>query len=164
MTRVEVLGIDIGGVIIDKVNDGTDTAFFGPNFLLTTAVEGAIETITQLVQHRFGERVHIVSKCGAAVQDKSRLWLAHRDFAGRTGTNPENLHFCLKRHEKAAICERLGITHFIDDKLEVLSYLRTVPNRFLFRPDPAEVLRHTTHLSGVKRVESWMEIERLLIS
>ena len=29
----EVLGVDIGGVIIDRINDWTDTSFFGENYL-----------------------------------------------------------------------------------------------------------------------------------
>ena len=37
----EKLGVDIGGVIIDRANDRTDTSFFGGNYLETTAVPGA---------------------------------------------------------------------------------------------------------------------------
>jgi len=35
--EAEVLGVDIGGVIMDKANDSTDTSFFSENFLETTA-------------------------------------------------------------------------------------------------------------------------------
>ena len=31
---MERIGIDIGGVIIDRANDGTDTSFFSNNYLL----------------------------------------------------------------------------------------------------------------------------------
>lgn len=164
MTNNDCLGIDIGGVIIDRINDGTDTSFFGQSFLRTTAVPEAFETIQKLVDRRFGERVHLISKCGPAIQDKTQLWLAHSDFFGRTGIPSEHLHFCLKRSEKAGICERLGITHFIDDKLEVLSYLRTVPNRYLFHPVPSEVDRYRAHFPLVTQVETWAEVERLLIA
>ncbi|HJZ19149.1 MAG TPA: hypothetical protein VJ208_03525 [Candidatus Nanoarchaeia archaeon] len=36
-----ILGVDIGGVIIDRVrNDGTDTAFKSKRYLETTAIPG----------------------------------------------------------------------------------------------------------------------------
>ncbi|HVY84642.1 MAG TPA: hypothetical protein VG943_05890, partial [Caulobacterales bacterium] len=60
----EVLGIDIGGVIIRRFGDRSDTSF-QKDFLKTPAVEGALETIRHLVDRRFGPRVHLVSKCGA---------------------------------------------------------------------------------------------------
>jgi hypothetical protein len=37
-----------------------------------------------------------------------------------------------EREEKADICERVGITHFVDDQLEVLVHLTSVPYRYLF--------------------------------
>lgn len=57
----EVLGVDFGGVITDKANDGTDTSFLTGNYLATTAVEGVFEALRLLVQKRFGSRVYIVS-------------------------------------------------------------------------------------------------------
>ena len=47
----------------------------------------------------------------------------------------KHVHFCNERSEKEAICRELGVTHFIDDHLEVLLYLKSVPYRFLFAPD-----------------------------
>jgi hypothetical protein len=35
--------------------------------------------------------------------------------------------------------QRSGSTHFVDDRLEVLSYLAGVPNRYLFATGPDEV-------------------------
>jgi len=43
MDTDEVLGVDIGGVIIDRINDGTDTSFFGDNYLRTTAYSSTPE-------------------------------------------------------------------------------------------------------------------------
>jgi hypothetical protein len=152
-----VLGIDIGGVIIDRVNDDTDTSFFGDNYLKTTAVPGAFEAIKSLVDRRFQGHAYVVSKCGKNVERKTREWLAHHDFYRRTGLHEDDVHFCRKRHEKAPICARLGITHFVDDRLEVLSYLETVPHKYLFRPDEAEVTRFSGYLNRVIRVQSWDE-------
>lgn len=47
---------------------------------------------------------------------------------------------CLRRADKAAHCAELGITHFVDDRREVLKFLvGIVPHLYLFGPqdDPA---------------------------
>lgn len=153
------LGIDIGGVIIDrKKNDSSDTSLFGPNYLNAFAVEGAFQTIHTL-HERFAGEVYVVSKCGQNIERKSREWLVHNGFPEKTGVKMENVHFCRQRAEKAPICEKLGITHFIDDKLEVLSYLTTVPNKYLFDPSPSEVKAYEKFLGQVTPVGTWKELE-----
>ena len=159
----ERLGVDIGGVLIDRINDDTDTSFFGDNYLKTTAVPNAFEAIKRLAGERFGDEIYLVSKCGPSIERKSREWLAHHDFHAATGVPPERLNFCRRRQDKAPICESLGLTHFIDDRLEVLSYLKTVPHLFLFMPTPAEVERYARHLDRVRRVESWDEVLAALL-
>ncbi|MEV0154471.1 hypothetical protein AB0H57_12125 [Micromonospora sp. NPDC050686] len=79
-------------------------------------------------------------------------------FHARTGIGPDRLHFCRTRPEKGPIAARLGLTHFVDDRLEVLGYLDTVGHRYLFRPRPAEVAAHAGHLPAVRRVASWPEL------
>ena len=129
----KVLGVDIGGVIIDRVNDNTDTSFFGDNYLQTTAVSGAFEVLKQLVE-RLDGNVYLVSKCGSIIRAKTRNWLNHHNFWVATGLNPKNVHYCRERREKADICKGLSTTHFVDDRLEILSYLYpNVGNLFLFR-------------------------------
>lgn len=152
----EVLGVDVGGVIIDRVNDGTDTSFFGQNFLQTTAVADAFEVLKRL-QSRF-DQIVVVSKCGQSTQDRTKLWLAHHDFYSRTGIADSDLYFCRERREKAPICQQLGVTHFIDDRLEVLGYLETVSNLYLFQPIESEVTRHSRFLPRVKRMNSWQDV------
>ena len=160
MTKLRRLGIDVGGVIIDKANDGTDTSFLSDNFLMTTAIDQALKTITLLSREKFGPKnVFIVSKCGKKVEEKTRTWLKHRGFHAMTGVSEDQLHFCKERSGKAPISASLGITHFVDDKLEVLGYLTGIVDvRFLFRPEEREVLRHSGFLQGVTRVTSWEEI------
>jgi hypothetical protein len=160
---IEKLGVDVGGVIIDRINDNTDTSFFSDNYLATTAVPGAFEALARLSAEQFDSRVFLVSKCGPRVEAKTREWLAHHDFHGRTGIAADRLHFCRQRRDKAGICETLGITHFVDDRLEVLGYLTSVPNRYLFQPNLRELQRHKRHLSRVHRVESWQEVLDLIL-
>lgn len=152
------LGIDVGGVIIDRVADGTDTSFFGDRYLDTPAVADAFATIAALAKGPFAGNAWIVSKCGKNTERKTREWLAHNGFHETTGISAENVRFCRNRPDKAPICAELGITHFVDDRLEVLSYLTTVPHRFLFRPDESEVAKNAASLAGVIRVETWPDV------
>lgn len=160
---MEALGVDIGGVIIQPADDDADTSFFGDHYLRTPAVPGAFDGLAALVAGRFGPAVHLVSKCGEQTEARTREWLAHHDFHGRTGIPPAHVHFCRTRSEKAPIAAALGLTHFVDDKLEVLSYLSSVPHRFLFRPNPAEVAAYAEHLPGVHPVTSWPELVAALL-
>lgn len=154
------LGVDIGGVIIEPADDDADTSFFGAHYLRTPAVVGALDALAALGP-AFDE-VHLVSKCGEATERRTRDWLAHHDFPARTGIPVERVHFCRTRPDKAPIARRLDLTHFVDDKLEVLGYLDSVPHRILFRPRKAEVATHAALLPRVRRVESWSELTPLL--
>ena len=138
------LGIDFGKVIMEAVVGGrADTSFLGSSFeqaMSTPASEGAIEAVTALVE-AFQGAVWIVSKCGPSVQNKTRGWLKHNQFYRQTGLDRENLRFCLKRNEKTPICRQLGITHFIDDRLDVLEpMIGVVPHLYLFGEQPAGVV------------------------
>jgi hypothetical protein len=155
------LGVDIGRVIIGGgvVPGSSDTQFFSGDtarMLATPAVPGAFEALARLAP-RF-EQVWLVSKCGERVQRHSRLWLDHHDFAARTGIPREHIRFCLKRPDKAVHCAQLGITHFVDDKLDVHQALRgIVAHRYLFGPQPApapEWVRHT---------ETWADAEAAIL-
>ena len=154
----DILGVDVGGVIIDRVSDESDTSFFGDNYLRTPAVDSAFEALRLLNADRFAGRVFLVSKCGARVQAKTLDWLEHHRFYDLTGVPREHVRFCRKRHEKAGICQELGVTHFVDDRLEVLSYLEAVPALYLFRPDSDEVGRFASFLPRVRQVTSWPEL------
>ncbi len=158
MTTNETLGIDVGGVIIDRANDNTDTSFFSDNYLATTAVPGTFDAIKRLVEERFGERVHIVSKCGPNTARKPREWLAHHEIYRKTGLQPENVQFCRRRWEKGPICADLGVTHFIDDRMSVLLHLDTVPHRYFFQPSPEEMALYNRDATQAHVVESWEDV------
>lgn len=131
LTRVPVLGIDVGGVLVDRVAEGSDTSFFGDRPMDTPAVEGALDAVVELVE-LFEHRVHIVSKAGPKIAELTRRWLGSRGVTGDGGIPPGNVHFVRKRPEKHPICERLGVTHFVDDRLDVLGHLASVDQRYLF--------------------------------
>jgi len=162
--RPGVLGIDIGGVVIDRVNDVADTSFVGGRHLETAAVPGTIEALSRLVEERFGPDVHLISRCSPEAERKTREWLDHHNVFARTGINESHLHFCRERLETAPIAEWLELTHFVDDRLEVLGYLKTVPHKYLFRAAEEEVVRHRWHLDTVIPVERWDDVTGLLLA
>lgn len=145
------LGIDIGRVIIaPDANDRDDTSFIGgtmEHVLATPPCEGLFEVLPELVRG-FGGRVWLVSKAGHRVQEKTRRWLAHQQFFERTGIPSHHLRFCLERAEKADHCRELGITHFVDDRDDVLRHLEgIVEHRFLFGPQPNPPSPHVVQVA-----------------
>ena len=131
------LGIDIGRVIIDGSShpSGDDTAFFKggiENVRQTPVMPGAFDSITRLSE-LFDGRVWLVSKCGERVRERTREWLAHHRFFERTNIDAGHVRFCGQRPEKAIHCAELDITHFIDDRPDVLEALDgIVAWRYLF--------------------------------
>jgi len=158
-----IIGIDIGGVVIAKSDERSDTSFLGGNFLLTPAVEGAFDSIARL--HSIGGyRCIIVSKCGPSFQSRTKQWLAHHDFYRLTGVAEEDVHFCVRRSEKAPICRALGVTHFIDDRLDVLDPMLEVRYAYLFQPnakDEGRWWKWHLHGSSIHLCRDWGEVLRL---
>ncbi|QNK69764.1 hypothetical protein [Variovorax sp. PAMC26660] len=155
------LGIDIGRVLIAAQGaNGADTAFIGGSLndaLNTPPYEGMFEAVAPPVE-KFEGRVWLVSKCGPSVQAKSRAWLLHHRFFERTGMAPANLRFCLERPQKADHCRELGITHFIDDRTDVLHHLKgIVPNRYLFGPQ-----RKPVTVAGLVLLPAWKDAAALV--
>jgi hypothetical protein len=129
------LGIDVGRVIIG--GDGEDTQFLAgdeASALATRAVDGAFAAIAELML-LFDGNVWLVSKCGPRIQARTQRWLAQHRFFDATGVPRDHLRFCRERRQKADHALTLDLTHFIDDRLDVLLHLDgIVPNRFLFGP------------------------------
>ncbi len=155
---MERIGIDIGRVIIGPSVDGVaDTRFLGSRLsdaLLTPPADGAFEVIARLVA-RAGGQVWLVSKCGPSVQDKTRAWLDHHGFYARTGMPRNHLRFCLRRPEKANHARELGLSTFIDDRLDVLEHLRGLVPRLLWFGEDAR-----SGLGWVEPARDWAAVAR----
>ncbi|WP_211300418.1 hypothetical protein [Nocardia fluminea] len=96
-----------------------------------------------------------ISRCGPRIERRTRQWLDHHDFAARTGIPREHLRFCRTRAGKAPHCAELGITHMIDDRLDVHMLLRAqVPRLYLFGAQAGPIpgwLPHTPDWRAVER-------------
>ena len=158
---LRTIGLDIGGVIIDSfTNDGTDTDFRGDNFMETTPVDGMFVAVSSIVHHFGAGQVVIVSTCGEGIENKTRLWLEGNQFYKRTRFDPDNLYFCRTRAEEAPIAAGLKITDFVDDRADVLEYMKgIVKNRYLFGPQK-DTPKSTAGLTVVK---DWQEAQKLIM-
>jgi hypothetical protein len=154
------LGIDFGRVIQGGREDGgaEDTSFLQADLddaVKEPAKPGALDVIGRLVA-KFHGRVWIISKASEETECKTRAWLDHHDFSTRTGLPADNVEFCRRRADNAPICQRLGITHMIDDRPDVHEAIRAivpnccltgpikggVPARVIHTPDWAAVAEH----------------------
>lgn len=160
--RIEgCLGVDFGGVIVPRSGDADDTSFFGARPLDTPAAPGSLEVLAYLLAYRFADRIFIVSKASPRVEALTRAWMRHVGFHPRTGISEANLVFVRERLAKAEVCRTYGITHFVDDRVDILEAMSSVSHRYLFAPsdDP----RTYSGLSpGVTVVRTWDELGRTL--
>ncbi|MBU3065218.1 hypothetical protein KO481_27285 [Nocardia sp. NEAU-G5] len=130
------MGVDFGRVIQGATTEpgAADTVFLSGGVeqaMRTPPSPGALEVLARLVP-RFDE-TWIISKCGPRIEQRTRQWLDHHDLYGRTGIPREHVRFCRARADKAVHCAELGITHMIDDRLDVHIALRgLVPHLFWF--------------------------------
>ncbi len=149
----EILGIDIGKTIVDT---STDEKKPFPKVL---------EVIKRLVNEKFGpENTFIVSRVNEEQKTRALGWLKRMKFHELTGIPEDHIYWCAERHEKAPICQRLGVTAFVDDRPEVLSHMRGIVNRrILFQGVESDVLLFQEQNSDVIRVSSWSEIEKLFL-
>jgi hypothetical protein len=124
------LGIDVGRVLVGASADGgePDSSFLTAEDAQAIRIPPeprAFDVVREAFERTDGH-VHVVSKCGPRIQRLTRLWLHHQGFFELTGVSPEHVHFVLKRPQKAALASQLGLTHFVDDRLDVLEPMRTL--------------------------------------
>jgi hypothetical protein len=121
------IGIDIGNVIIG--GGGDDTQFFTDDYLKTPELPGAWQALSDL---RKDHELHVISKCGPVVEEKSLKWLDVNGFFW--SLKMHRIHFVRKRHLKAPMAQALELDIFIDDRQDVLDHMEgIVPHLILFR-------------------------------
>lgn len=154
------LGLDFGRVIHGGPLCGDTAAdsdfLHGPlaAALASTAVPEMWETVPVLVR-MFGGKVWIVSKCGENIQRRTLAWLRHHRFFERTGVPADHVRFCRRRAEKADHAAQLGLTHFVDDRPDVLGHLAgVVAHRYLFGPQDPPV----PAAPGVTATRTWPDV------
>lgn len=140
-----ILGIDLGNTLIKERKPMRD----------------AYRVVTELSKLYFGPRIHIVSRVDEEQERRARTFVTSEPFIKGTGIPLRRVHFCRERSEKAAICAKFGITHFIDDRPEVMRHLGKGVTKILFDPIAEDHEQFQNSLGGVYTVSSWNEVENL---
>lgn len=157
------LGLDIGGVIVEELKERIDPNDWNKVFLQVPFLAGVFEALASL-KKCFGREIFIVSKISENLEPLSREYLRYHRFFEQAGISPDHLYYCRTREEKAPICRGLGITDFVDNRLEVLGQMAGgVPRRYLFCPDAGECARFPEFLTSVSIVTSWpVAVQKIL--
>ncbi len=75
------------------------------------------------------------------------------------GIPEKNFYPCAERHEKTAICAKLGITHFVTIGRKSLGHmLDTVEHLYLFNSSDAHLHEFAAVLPRLHPVASWKEL------
>lgn len=145
-----ILGLDLGNTIVATTPQGK------------VPFDDAIRVINRLVKDLSPQEVYIVSRVNAEQHVRAEQWITDHRLLEQTGILRENIHWCAERSDKALICKKLGITHFVDDRPEVMSHmLGIVPCRILFGANEKDILHYKESLDGVIYTNTWLEIEEL---
>ena len=145
------LGVDCGDTIFHEWNG--------------KLLPGSVDTLQRLCASGTFDEIHLVSKANRLVRVLFRLRLRSLDFWEQTGIPRKNLHFCRRHKDKAAICKKIGITDFVDDRLRVLSHLDIEGKRYAMNPTrKREFKRFPKTAEDVTIVTSWKELEDLVLT
>ena len=150
----QTLGVDIGGVIINRTLKGDS---YPP-------LPDVFEVLKNLREKKFGNII-LVSHADSDLRMKMLDWLLRQDFHRKTGISFLNIHFSRKRSEKVAICRKYKVTHFIDDRTEVLGHLlgSGIKSLYLFQGRQDEMKSNMHILPFIKQVASLQEIAKELL-
>lgn len=162
----ECLGVDLGNVIIDHLGFGTTPEFFQlGDYNIIPPVSGVFEALRRLNEERFGSEVFVVYNATDVADQKITSWLLVHDFFARTGILPDRVRRTQNGRNKLSVCQMYGATHFVDDRLEVLSHLiGKVENLYLLRPQHQEVVQYEGFLKSVRSFETWNDLTQSLIT
>ncbi len=154
ITPPYILGLDLGNTLVKLGKVGSPSIVF----------DDAIETIKLLMVYYFGKRVFIISKVTPEQRLRAEHFLKTSTFLTEIGLTCPHVLFCMERGDKAVLARHLGITHFIDDRPEVLAAMNDLPIcRIAYDPIPEDLERFKTQLPDVKVVKNWLEIRRLFL-
>jgi hypothetical protein len=162
----ECLGVDLGNVIIDHLGFGTTPEFFRMgDYNIIPPVSGVFEALRQLNEKRFGSELFVVYNATDVADQKITSWLLAHDFFARTGILSDRVKRTQNGRNKLSVCRMYGASHFVDDRLEVLSHLvGEVKNLFLLRPQQQEIEQYKDFLPSVNQFGSWNDLVRFMIA
>lgn len=145
-----VLALDIGGPIIDCRSGSTLD-----EYRAAPETAHAIPSLAWLVRAKRFKRVLLISQCSPELEKVKRQWFIDRDVYDRTELSEGDVYFCRKPEDKAMICRTNAVTHFVDDRIEILRHALMVPHLYAFNPSPAEFDQHPGLRGTITTVKDW---------
>lgn len=149
--RAPIVGFDIGGTITQ--------ATFGSN--VKEPWPESFRVIKRILLE-ISPLAYIVSRVNEEQKTRAINWLYDNDVYAKTGLLKDNVFWCKERHEKGPIVQTLGITHFIDDRPEVMKYLPLDTVKIMINPDPVHLYEHCNLLRNYTVCKDWLEIEKFM--
>jgi hypothetical protein len=120
------------------------------------------DAIGMLVAERFGHDVYIMFRARPASPNGHHHFLEKEGFFEKTGVRPDHLVCYKTRPETAAQCRRLGITHYISSRIEVLNYAEGARSLIAFNADATEGVP-IAEGKEISRASSWKQVKDLLL-
>lgn len=175
------IGIDLDGVIVDLTDIKIETAqefgykllpretpplimkqkipqgiykkiqkiIYGNQTLKANFIKKSLELIANLKNS--GHQLFIISRRNQKSQKPAMLWLKRNRIFSYI--SPENIFFVKEDKDKEKIASKIRLDIFIDDSLDVLKELKSVPKKFLF--DPFKVYKNIS--KEINQIGSWDE-------
>lgn len=159
------LGVDLGNVIIDHAKFGTTPDYIrNGDYLKIPPVTLALESIRLLLNGGIGTLIVIYNASDVA-DEKILSWVEHWVPNDVINDHRFNLTRSIGGRDKIRECIEYGITHFIDDRVEVLNFLNgRIPSLFLMNPNPDEKTTHSNETSSYVEVEGWNELTSIILT
>lgn len=161
--KTEVLGVDFGDTIWREA-DETLGGVFDP-LAVGFLDPAAVPALMRLSRERFAERIWVVSMCREAAEDEVRRILAEEARLWLWLDLPEpQIRFCRRHEDKAEICRELGITHFVDDRPNVLREMEHVVDVRIEITLPGLERKHPAiDRRGMLHAQGWPHVLRMLL-
>lgn len=153
------IGIDINGVLANNKLSHINTR----DYSIFSVMENAIKVVKKLVKHYGSENIYIISRAQSCqLSFITGIWMETHNFLQETNISLDNVKICTRLKDKAIIAEKLNITHFIDDRPEVLSYFSKNTILMAYQPKKNEIKKYPNVASRAIIVNSWNEIANYL--
>ncbi|MBB4320476.1 hypothetical protein GGE43_004071 [Agrobacterium tumefaciens] len=148
------IGIDVGGVLLQtQAMKSWGNSSVG--FLV--AYEGALNALQTLIIPQFEENWFVISKAEHEHRNQIKESLEHHGFLDSVGGELGNLIFTDTNAEKAEIARDLRLSHFIDDKWDVLRHMPWLRRLIHFSDAPV-----SSSGWNVVHAPTWDHVRRIL--
>lgn len=150
------IGIDINGVLSDnKVPD-----YQTRDYSIFSVMKDAVKIVRKMVDAYGADNIYIISRVRThQLSMVTGVWLEYHGILKKTGIPLENVFICYKLKDKAELAAKLELTHFIDDRLEVLDYFSKKINLIAFQPTKYAIKKYPDTAARSVVVNSWSEVE-----